>query len=174
LDAVCCLSRFDISNCESSHQAWPHCVHEYFNVVTECSGIQVSYEAQVMISAPLSLLVLYKLPLATAGLKKKSVPNFASKFPYHVILRRFIKYLLQRVIEPFLCLIYIILISNTEFLNRDVTPPTSQYLTWQFNTTKLCSIIYYGQNFRLLLVNPLIFHTKMSNHLLVQCNACLT
>ena len=127
-----------------------------------------------MISAPLSLLVLYKLPLATAGLKKKSVPNFASKFPYHVILRRFIKYLLQRVIEPFLCLIYIILISNTEFLNRDVTPPTSQYLTWQFNTTKLCSIIYYGQNFRPLLVNPLIFHTKMSNHLLVQCNACLT
>lgn len=61
-----------------------------------------------------------------------------------------------------------------EFLNHDVTPPTSQYLPWQFNTTKLCSIIYYGQNLWPLLMIPLVFYTKMSDHLLVQCNTCLT
>ena len=105
-------------------------------------------------------------PFSNCRFEKKSVPNFALKFPYHVILRRFIKHLLQWVTQPSLCVIYIILISNMEFLNHDVTPPTSQYLTWQFNTTKLCSIVYYGQIFCPLLM--------MSDHLLVQCNTSLT
>ena len=70
---------------------WPHCVHEYFNVLPGCSGSQVSDEAQVMILA----LVLCKLPSAIAGLKKNSVLNLALKFPYEVIPRRSIKCLLQ-------------------------------------------------------------------------------